>query len=1229
MRKTLSLICLIFSLGAAAYGQTGGAGQIAGQVTDPSGKVIVGAKVTATNVETNVKTEAVTTDEGNYQLLQLPPALYQLDVEATGFKTLQRTGIRVQVSDRLEINLPLEVGLGSETVTITGEASLLRTQDAQQGEIVNQDMIQKLPQVERDPLRLLRIAGNVQGDGSRADGGSDTRINGGRSQGLDYLIDGITAGTGAARGVSGTTPSLEAVSEFKVITNGISAEYGRISGGAVELITRSGTNDFHGQVFEYVQNDILNANSWLQNLRGGKRTPFRQNNFGGAIGGPIFLPRFGEGGPSLYSGRDRTFFFFNYDGFRFSQSGQLQTTTVPTVLERQGDLTQTFYNGFPAIAYDPAGPQVFNTRENKWERLALLGGDGRRVPADRINPVSRAILNLVPLPNTAPRPGTSGAGNYTGVQDTTETRNLWALRLDHNFTENSRIFGRYTRFNRDRSETNWRGPLGTAPRQIVDGAFNGTINYDWTISPTLLFNARIGGHYNPFEGGNLLPDGFSSTNIPFDPITRRLIGGNEGLLTVGGAFMGQDVRFAQSPNVNKENLTTFQTAASMIKVLNRHTIKFGYEHRRYYDNYSSTGFSDTKFIYAPTARFAEDRGWDDESQASSIATFLLGTVNLVRVQGPSDRATNTNYHAAYIQDDFRVNTKLTLNLGLRWDMETPVTERFNRLYFWDQDAPSLYRVNPGYDFRAALVEAGIDPSRVPTPAWVTNGFPNGALRIAGTPESPSRYGQRWHPWQFAPRLGFAYQANDKTVLRGSFAQMYISTTGNPNSVGASSAIQTADGTPEVWHASDTGPFRNITSNFTNPYRPQDVNLYVRDAAVANLQGTGGDAGPSAFSRDSHMPYELTWSFGVQRELPKNFLVEAQYSANRGVGLLARDLISRFPRELYTGGRLGENGRLYRTLVRTPTFGQTRETERVALAYLMYPYPYYKAFQVLGANIGRSNYQSMNLRAERRFTESLAFLVNYTLGRALDNVGGPNADVNGINGGGGTGGSRYQSVDTVRDAYGYSRLDERHRLAITYRFGLPIGRGRALLGDPQGFGGKALDFVVGGWELAGITLYRSGRPVVFSYGNENSAGNDIRVEATFGSFTGTDRNLLNPNFGGFSSVLFSERDPRPTTSLFDATRIRDAESFVYGDVPGVYADIRQPSSWNNDLSLMKRFPFFSKDNERYLQFRVEANNVFNQRGFGDFNTQVGSGDFGLITGARYTERRIQMSARIVF
>ncbi|MBA3439985.1 MAG: TonB-dependent receptor [Pyrinomonadaceae bacterium] len=1228
MRKMLLLICLMCSLGSAAYGQTGGAGQIAGQVVDPSSKVIVGAKVTATNVETNAKTEAITTDEGNYQLLQLSPGLYRLDVEATGFKTVQRPDTRVQVADRLTIDFPLEVGLGSETVTITEQAPLLRTQDAQTGEVINQEMIQNLPQLNRDPLQLLVLSGNVQGGGDRATGDSDTRINGGRTHGIEYYVDGITAGTGRSHGVSGVvTPTMEAVNEFKVITNGISAEYGRISGGAVDLVSRSGTNGFHGQVFDYVKNDILNANSFDQNRRGGKKPVFRNNIFGLAIGGPVYLPRFGEGGPSVYSGRDRTFFFFNYEGTRFVQKGALRTASVPTAEMREGDFTNVFVFDARTQLFDPFGQIGPNQ-----ERLTLLGGDGKRVPANRISPVSRAILQLVPLPNRAPDPGTSYFNNYAAPVDEQRNQDTWALRLDHAFTENSRIFGRYSRLNNDFQESRWRGPAQAVPNSFVKGGFGTTISYDWAISPTLLFNARVGGHYNPRTSGSTLAEDFSSTSIPFDAVTRSILG-PKSLPWVGATFHGN---LTDNPSFGVENSTTFNTSASMVKILNRHSLKFGYEHRRYYDNYFNSGGGEFVFQQNPVGRFAKDDSWNNQDATNVLGAFLLGINDKARLVADTTRAMNVNYHGAYVQDDFKVSQKLTLNLGLRWDMETPTTERNDKLYLWDPDAPSQFTIKPGYSWAAALAAATdldgnpkpLTPGQVRAPEWLTQGFPNGALRIANTPEFPSRNGTKFYPGQFAPRLGLAYQVNDKTVVRASAGKMYLSTTGDPNGLASGgSGVPLSDSADAGWHANDNYTFRNVISNFEQPFQPRNISRYSRNTAVANFQGTGGDPAPIAYNRNSRQPVEYTWGVGVQRELPSQFLLEVNYAANRGSGLLGPDVISHFPKELFTPA----NREIYgTTLVESPVAEPTKYDLRPRLAFLEYPYPYYGPVVVLGTNLGRSNYQSLNVRAERRLGSGYSFLVNYTLSRAYDNVGGPNVSNGGITASG-TGVKQFQSVDTLRDVYGISPLDERHRLVVYYNLQFPVGRGRRFLGSPDGFPSTILDYVVGGWELAGISQWRSGRPIVLNTANTNT-NNDIRVERTFGSFASSDRDLSGSSFGGSSGVFIVGGDPTSipaSARRLDPSKVITAQTFTYGDLPSVYDGVRQPSKYYHDISLMKKFPIFSRDGTRYLQIRMEGQNIFNMRGFGDYDTTVGSSTYGLITGAGYGPRQIQVSARIVF
>jgi hypothetical protein len=256
-RQTFCGVLLVTTL---AFSQ-GGFGTIAGRVLDAQGGSIPSAALRATNTQTGLTSEAKSDPTGTYQFIQLLPGVYNIAVEANGFKTLERKAVQVQVADRISLDLSLQVGALSESVTVTGEATALRTQDAQQGEVVSRELIKDLPQLQRDPLRLLTVAGNIQGDGNRAEPGNDTRINGGRTIGVDYIIDGISAGTGLGHNVVRTTPTMETVGEFKVITNGISAEYGRLSGGAVELVTRGGGNEFHGEGFEYLQNSVLNANT--------------------------------------------------------------------------------------------------------------------------------------------------------------------------------------------------------------------------------------------------------------------------------------------------------------------------------------------------------------------------------------------------------------------------------------------------------------------------------------------------------------------------------------------------------------------------------------------------------------------------------------------------------------------------------------------------------------------------------------------------------------------------------------------------------------------------------------------------------------------------------------------------------------------------------------------------------------------------------------------------------
>jgi hypothetical protein len=1197
----------------------GGLGTVRGTVTDRTGAVVPGAKIAVTNVETNLRTEAQSDSSGVYQVFQLRPGIYELAVEAAGFKRLSRQGILVQVADNLTVDLSLEVGGLSESVTVTGDAPLIRTADAQTGEVINNALISNLPQLQRDPLRLLVLAGNVQGGGTRAQPGSDTRINGGRTVGVEYKIDGITAGTGLGHKVVDMTPTMETVAEFKVITNGISAEYGRLSGGAVELITKGGTNQFHGQLFEYFQNDHLNANSWQQNALGGTKPKFSQNIYGGVVGGPVWIPK-------VYKGTSRTFFFFNYEGMHRRQAGTLQVASVPTEMERRGDFSQTFYNGIRPTLYDQWGPVRYDAATNQYIRQNILG-DGKRIPLSLLSPVSVELLKFVPLPNREPASGSSAQGNYIAPRNDTGERDMYGVRLDHNFTDSHRFFGRFTIRDSESGQTRWRGPASRATQNRSKEGLNVTLNHNWMISPSMTMEFRGGLNHWPNSAGGLLDPSFSSGAVPFDPITRSLTGTNN--VPLVRAAGNPTTIFTENATANITNYSTYDTGITLTKILGQHTLRTGFQMYKFYDNFSAAGSGTFSFHAGPVHEIAGvDFGFgSDVSIAYATAAYMVGTNNQAELIGGTTRANAFNYYAGFIQDDLKLTPRLTLNLGLRWDMESPVTERHDKLYFWDPDAPAPFRINSGYNWAAELNAAGIDPSTVRTPAWVSGGFLPGALRIANTPEFPSRKGNKYIRDQFAPRIGAAYQLTPKTVLRGSFALMYMPTTGAEVAY-SGSGLPLADSASAGWHAS-TDNMITLYSNWQSPFLEGQYVKYNRTNTGANF-GATGPTSPAGFSRIVRMPKEYTFSFGVQRELKGNMVVEGTYNGNLGRELLGPDMVGRFPRDLFTGGPQGDNLKLYTKQIASPTAGQTQNNSVVGpkqnLAILQMAYPYFGAIAVQGVNLGRSNFHALNLRVEKRMSMGLSFLGNYTFSKLLDDVGGPNVAL-GINN---TvlGAKRQQNVDAVTDLYGLSTLDETHVFRFAANYQLPVGRGKHWLSSPQNFGMKVLDGALGGWELAGMGTIRSGRPVTLVATTPN-INNNVRVEWTYGSFADPNNPTVdNPAFNTNGNVFYSTRDPLPDQPLRRFFNAVDAKQFTYGTLPPIFPRLRHPGNYNYDVSLMKSF-FLTRERGTYLQLRLEGNNFFNIRGYGNYNTTIGTRYFGMITDAGNAPRNLQVSMRLIF
>jgi hypothetical protein len=1234
-KQWMLFFALLVVLPCIVWGQ--GYGSISGVVSDPSGAVVPRATITATEVGTKTVATGISNSEGQYNILDLRPGLYAIAAEAPGFKKLLQPDVRLEVAGRITLDLHLQVGATSETVSVTAEAPLLRTEDAQTGEVIQSTMITNLPKLNRDPLELLQLSGNVQGTGLSTNGTSpissnpavgstdspgDLALAGGRTGSLDYAVDGQNINSGRGHEVmANAIPTMESVAEFKVITGGMSAEYGRSSGGIVEVVTRGGTNQLHGQGFEFFRNNLLNANSWLQNATGGQATIYHQNIYGGDIGGPVVLPK-------IYNGRNKTFWYFNYQGTKYRQAAVNMLGGVPTAAERSGNLTGLLYNGEGPMMYDPLGD--YTGSGNNLTRTTLLGVNGQIVPASRIDPMTAALDALLPQPNRPATPGFSQLDNYEGQQSTSTNADTWNFRIDENLTDRHRLFFRFKRDDNTNANSEWMGVLNPPMLIAMHEGINTDLNYTFTASPTLILTARMGVDAVPSFSGPLVSSSFNASNFPYDPSVKGWTAPDRldfsTILGSNGGWGGSRLNNTAWPHTDYAHYDSFDPSVSLTKVLHKHVLKMGVETRRYYDNFLESGLgwmSFDGFATIPTVGGTYTQSDPNYVAANSMGDYLLGDLGYTQQAAPWTLALNTNYYAAYIQDDWKLSSKLTFNLGLRWDMETPVTERNDKLVAWDLNAPSYFTIPSNWTWNGALSAAGLTAAQiaqVQEPQWAVNGkYPNGAMLVAGTSQTPGSTVQDTHWNHFAPRLGAAYRLNDKTTLRSAFTVMYISQTGSyysmwsdvvPSTSGAGASDATLPGTGIPLHT------------WENMFAPDELTYYKHTVPEANYQ-VGGNLSDVVFSTNTDMPREYQWNFTVQRQLNSSMLAEASYSGNHSSTLLAEDNLDPFPGQ-YLNPSLGN---LLATQIQNPVSGQILPNSTaytgptVPLGALLSVNPSRGSLLVEGINAGRSMYNALNLRVERRMSKGLMFLVNYTYSKMLDDTGGPNMSF----WGNGTGSKNWQPTDTFRNTYGYDPNDRTNRLSFYSDVQLPFGKGRSFLGNPQTTGEKVLDYVVGGWELAGFGLWESGTPIAFgTVGGVSSLGQG--APGLFGFINGTTSQISNSSLGS-ASLLRSPADGYTVCGGgFNCSEFGLPQLLTYGNMGSIYPWIRNPGYFNYDASLMKRFNFTEKT---FLQLRVEAQNVFNVRGLGPYDTTFGDAHFGYITSAGNTPRIMQVSGKIVF
>lgn len=665
---------------------------ITGTVADGQGAAIPGVEVAALHVDTNVVYKARSSGEGVYAIPSLPVGRFELSATASGFKSFRRTGIVLEVSQRLRLDLTLEIGALSESVTVVGEVPRVQTEDSSLGTVIEQQRIENLPLNGRHVFNLVKLVGGVQPRFNGTDGFGEVsnqnfsqfRFNGGPVYGAKVLMDG-GVNNAAIHGEIAVVPMADAVEEFRVETNSLKAEFGQTSGGVINVVTKSGTNELHGTLYEFFRNDALDARNAfaVQPDSLGRLKPIlRYNQFGGTAGGPVMIPR-------IYDGRNRTFFFGGYEQWRL-RSATLRRGTVATPLERSGDFSNTRdASGRLIPIYDPA-TTVPNPNGSGFVRQLF---PGNVVPRDRMDPLSLRVLAFHPLPNATPDNASTNLNNFVSVPSTSTDQGVTNIRIDHRFSDRDTVFGRYSGTRNTLANPGFGlGPADNTAR--TDQRDNHTVVVAEThvFTPTLLNELKVSASrhnldfsHPGFDGDWPSKLGYPSI-IPQDAFPAVNIGG---LLSMGGGTFAGGTR---------ATLIT-QVADTVTWIKDRHNFKAGIDHSWYQQNWANRRAPSGSF------GFAANQTGNPLSPAGTgvgLATFLLGEVT-GGLQAFNPFFSFHNWSSAvFFQDDWKVSRRLTLNLGLRYDFNSAPRERHNRYSNFEP-----YTANPETGLNGALTYAGV------------------------------------------------------------------------------------------------------------------------------------------------------------------------------------------------------------------------------------------------------------------------------------------------------------------------------------------------------------------------------------------------------------------------------------------------------------------------------------------------------------------------------------------
>jgi len=1169
-------------------------GTISGTIRDSSGAVIPQAKIIITNTATNVVVNLTTNGVGEYTAASVAVGAYNILVQKEGFRPAELKGLGVDAATSVRADVILEIGASQQVVEVQAAAVQLHTEDAKTSVTINQKLVDTLPLVVAGSVRSPFDLAALTPEAKTLGGDAGFSLGGGQAAAYQATLDGVSVDTSRALQKSWVTtnaPSVEALTEFTVDTNGYKAEFSHANGGVMTFVTKSGTNRFHGSLYEFLRNNDLDANDWFSNRAGRPRQIYKQNDFGFTVGGPIWIPK-------IYNGRNKTFFFFSLEGFRNRNGASNVTATVPTAEMYNGDFSKWVDSKGNLIPiYDPT-TQVTNPDGTVTRAIFT----GNMVPKSYFNTASTQALSVfqksgVLTPNSPTSiPGTAAyvnnnyiIGNGTNVQPVDKR----SIKGDHVFNEKHRISGYYG-FDR---ESVTPGPDGPPTLPGLYSNYNDTqqasdvvrFSWDWTFSPTKLNHFYAGGnnwrqnHFPPQELIGGWKDKFCLGNVPDcnDNLVNLFSGGTNNTYTTWGG---------QANNGSENTVYAYNDDFTWIK--GSHSLKFGGMYQlNHYNGFGRQCISGcVGFSYLETGK----PGVTDPTQGgNAFASFLLGYADTGQIDTIRFIGQQFYYFGGYIQDDWRVNSHLVLNFGLRYDINLPPTGLEDR---WSDFSPT-------------------------TPNPAAGGRP-GAVLFAGS--GAGRVGTRSlaDMWTggFGPRFGFAYSLHDKTVIRGSYGRLFgqlMSVTGSTHNMGFTLT--------QTFPSQSNGlrPTYLLNQGMPPWTAPPFVNPSVSNgSSVSWFQG----------QETTRLPESNNVNLSIQRQLSSSMIVEASYNAVIGSHLQAQllDFNQVDPRYLTAFGTIAQSTTVLNSQVGSATANAAGIvapypgfTGTVKQALRPFPqYTYIDTFAGQGDHSGHSSYHAAIIRLEKRYSGGLTLQTSYVFSKLItdaDSYWG-NATTSTANG-----------CCVAADQYNrrleksIGQFDVTHNFKAGFVYELPFGKGRAHLTH------GAAAAILGNWGFNGFLGYSGGQPVGITstyvlplYGNANGRSTPYITSYDgwqpnwSGKFDPTINNFFVPFCGNTAGCT----GPFPNQGL--ATSLNG-----FSNATRYNPKVRTFPNLNENLSVAKAFPL--RESLR-VEFRAEAFNVFNRHRFGTGSLSLQDQNFGHLTSSAdqlNTPRQLQLALKVYF